>query len=465
MAITNNTLRDALFRIEPTEGLVQYVNVVKPYHTKILDILVEHIFAEPVNVHIGERWSWIMEFTRPNVETTYNCGYGLVWDQPVGAVSSSVVTIIKADVAIANDQNSNSFLVQPSYGVPRSVSVANVLSNTFAFVTQYNIISVNIPSQKWTISGNQTAIMLVGTKVYINGNTGGSNGTFTVVSSVLVAGNTEVTVLELLQPATSGNGLMSVAVGFEALPPWLAGTAITIAGPTLPAPLLPATKYYFAPTPIPGFFNITTKRFPNEYTDFVDVSTFGIGAIVVSRAEVFMPGDTVDVYGSFLSRNDGRYIVSTTVDEGLNVRVFVLQKVVGLTPVTALSDGIMTLNFAGFDNVIFCPASSASDLHLETFIHETLTFEFGINLRDRVGAAISELEEGGFGITPWSNGVYGPYGTITEEVRSRTALTSGLPLSSGTHILLPTGFDTQLWDFGGVDETLPSVADFYGRSV
>ena len=53
-----STLRDALFRIEPTRGLVSYTEDVKPYHTKILDVLIEYVYEERIDVSIAEKWRW-----------------------------------------------------------------------------------------------------------------------------------------------------------------------------------------------------------------------------------------------------------------------------------------------------------------------------------------------------------------------------------------------------------------------
>jgi hypothetical protein len=40
--------------IDPTEGLVQYVLAVKPYHTKILEVLVEYVYTDKVVVIVQD---------------------------------------------------------------------------------------------------------------------------------------------------------------------------------------------------------------------------------------------------------------------------------------------------------------------------------------------------------------------------------------------------------------------------
>lgn len=48
MAIEDDFERDAV------QGLVDYVNEIKPYHTKIIDVLVEYIYTDTMNVSFSE---------------------------------------------------------------------------------------------------------------------------------------------------------------------------------------------------------------------------------------------------------------------------------------------------------------------------------------------------------------------------------------------------------------------------
>jgi hypothetical protein len=48
------TSPQTLTAINPTEGLVQYVQSVKPYHTKILEVLVEYVYTDPITVVVQD---------------------------------------------------------------------------------------------------------------------------------------------------------------------------------------------------------------------------------------------------------------------------------------------------------------------------------------------------------------------------------------------------------------------------
>jgi hypothetical protein len=73
-------LTQALFRIDPTEGLLQYVQAVKPYHSKVLDVFVEYVYTEPLSVSMQERMRLEVGLEEPVYPITYSCGYGYVWN-------------------------------------------------------------------------------------------------------------------------------------------------------------------------------------------------------------------------------------------------------------------------------------------------------------------------------------------------------------------------------------------------
>lgn len=67
-------------RINPTEGLVEYAKIVKPYHSKILDIDISYVFEEPINVEVIETLEWDINQYTSDLDLISTCGWGIEWD-------------------------------------------------------------------------------------------------------------------------------------------------------------------------------------------------------------------------------------------------------------------------------------------------------------------------------------------------------------------------------------------------
>lgn len=606
-------LVQSLFRIDPTQGLVDYVNAVKPYHTKLLEVLVEYVYTERVDITVGERWKWNMAFTRPDSEIVYTCGYGVRWD-PYGitapestptslivnatgklfvdvttAAGSSNITIIRnvtghplsVDDSITFDFDGippveltpgttyyitsvasnvisvsgsvggspvvfsgssvlriapqglpySTFLVQPALNTTTYTALAtSTATGQLAFVDGYNLTDVDTVANAWSVKpwtpgsgytpGTFTNISLVGgsgagtdtlatvtvdslgtvsnviittlgTKtytrgdvltttaflsgagftfiapnsslnlpltpgevIYVNGNTSPiANGRYTVAS---VSG-WDVSVNEDIPPLTNASGTLYTTDVFDQIPYWASGSKVKVTTTgTLPTPLSDSLTYYFIPSNQIGVFNLATKRYPEHWDDYVDLTAIGT-ELQIERVEPFVPGDYVTVSGSYMHHNDGRYIVSTIVPEGAYFRIGVGQSIKSTTPTPApANDGVMMLDAGTYDMPLHCPAVKTPDLYAGAYIHENLQFTFTITEQDFIGATTVENEVGG-----WGTDLFGTtislYGSGSEKLPPYTAMTDGVNTTSGTHTILPTGYDTQIFDFGSIDEDLWSM--------
>lgn len=480
-------LTDALFRIEPTRGLVSYTNTVKPFHTKILDVLVEYVYAEDVKVQIKEKLKWDIILSRPDTPLVYTCGYGIAWDPVLSVLSPdsplAPISIISAThgLPVSNplSVNSNSFLIQPAAFTPFTVTVSNVNSNQFAFTKNYTITAVDLALLTWSVTDPTNQLvgeLTTGTTpktIFITNNTGSAaNKSYTVASATHTLGITTVTVVESIPPQAVGNGTFHRVKEGNELPQWAFGQGITFnsVGGILPTPLVPATQYYFNPTPNPGFFNVSTVRYPTTFDHIINVGTIGTGTISVVRSETMTLGSMFEVTNTFIGRNNGRYIVKNIKKEGANERIYVYQSIPGSTPLSQPLDGLIKLISSGYDDPQICDIAQAPDLYINTFFHETLKFDFVINLSDTIEAAWEENRVDGYGTTLYSSSFESPFGAPGEEINSRIAATSGsvvpyTTVASDAHSILPTGFDTQLFDIGGIDETVATVRELYAREA
>lgn len=150
-------LVEALFRVDPTEGFVQYVQTVKPYHTKILEVLVEYVWTDQVNVSVCERHNWDMVFTRPQPNVVYDCNFGVIWDTPYGYATTTF------------------FINGVTTGLGGS----------------------------WRVAGNHVALFstMIGDPFVVGKNVGGGSGYYIIGSVALSGSDTVITIQSVLTPA------------------------------------------------------------------------------------------------------------------------------------------------------------------------------------------------------------------------------------------------------------------------
>lgn len=452
------SLVDSLFRIDPTQGLTNYVNEVKPYHSKVLDILTEYIYTESISVTMTDALSWDIALARSDVDVVRTCGFGTSWDPERTTEMELTTQIISAQSAtLPHTYPVNTFLVEKTVGAWHTCAVINMLSNQLMFAHTFNVIGVQPSSGVWIVSGDITSYLTIGADAYIHGDTGsGGNKGYEIESFVVTNGNTYVTMTTAISSQANADGMLSVAIDPADLPAWPTGMAVSLTSTgTLPDPVTSSSVVYFIPTQVAGVFNLSTKRYPTQLSDYVNLTTLGVGTLSIRRSETFFPGAPVEVVGSYIRKNDGKYIVVQTVDEDSYVRVYVLQKVPYTTPSSLAGDGIMKLSFSSFDAPSYCPISQAPDLYTSAYVHETLTFEFSMTFGDTVGAAASERSPYGFGVDSYGS----PYSIradylIPNSAYVGTTVSNGSLTSTPTHMILPHGIDTQLFDVGEFVELL-----------
>lgn len=549
-----SNLTRALFRIDPTEGLVDYVQSVKPYHTKIMEVLVEYIYKEEVNAKVGERWKWCMDFTRPGgafsgnctngdvpaqdrIEILYACGYGYRWDtsgivapettpttqiiKAVGKILIDVSTTLgSSDITILRNTAEhdlqvgdplvfeslptalyepgviedvlpgvtyfvtsvsptltvseteggtphvfaadavvqllpqglpyNSFLVEPALNTSSyNTLITNLRANQLSFVEGVDVTGVNPTTNKFTVA-SLPVVPAIGDSIYLNDNTSPiANGKYTVASIV----GTTIEVVESIPPLTPVNGSIYLLNVFDNIPYWPSGAKVRVSSTTtLPYPLSDTQDYYFIPHDEVGVFNLATKRYPSVYEDYIDLTSLG-KEIQIRRVEPFSPGDFVNVQGSKTAFNDGQYIVATVAPEGANFRVSVMQSVRHTTPTSQLTDGFMVYDTGGYSTPDYCSVTQAPDLFARAFVDENLQFTFSITERDFVGVEVVENEPLGWGTALFGTTI-SVYGSQNEALPPYSAITDGVSTNSTTLLLLPTGFDTQMFDQGAIDEDL-----------
>lgn len=420
---SNGRLINALFRIDPTQGFVEYVQTVKPYHTKIVETLVEFVWTEAINVSVIENWDWEINITTPPIPTTYDCG--------------PVVQILSSDSVL------NTFVVPGNYTtllVPGSTfNVVNSSSNNKEYsVTSSSYLAGNTtisvsgsvltttindgsiiipgtvnnvfyikgvvtgPGGSWTVAGNHAALFNVGRKFLVGKNIGGGNGDYTVVLATNVGANTVITVVESI-PSTA--------------------------------------------TPHGTIFRIDAS------VDFILDSDPATNSFLIqgSLTDKYFEGSFVFVDNSYIGKNNGNYIVQYTAIESGNTRVWVKERFYGPKPISNPHNGTMMLTTESGKLPPYCRLATASNLHSDVLIHEHIKFDMSMSQYSTISSAIQENNPRGWGVSVFGGD---PFGTLGMEFPN-TAPATGI-------LLLPTGLDGELFDIGGVDESYAEVVHFYG---
>lgn len=515
--MANLISQQSVFGADPTDGFVAYTLAVKPYHCKLLEVLIEHIYKESVTVNITEKWRWSVGITSPDIEVIPMCESSNTWDSLTSANDYIPTRIIKAvgetpiEVIFLSDPATptiitvsynpdnyiinigdpitfqttgsfpnttvgpispglvyyvysingdsievsktsvsaplifvtpgtgttkihqenllyNSFLVEQPVMQEFECAVANKQSNQLSFVNTYNILNISPLNKTITVSGHLTA---AGSILYIHNNTGNSvDGQYTISLTTVSGSNTIITVHENILNNAQNNGVVHIRDSVHNVPHWFAGIKVRVSSSNaLPYPLEPSIDYYFIPTTEEGIFTLSTKRFPKDITDMVDISTLGGNTFNIRRTDVFFPGAIVSITNSHLSRNNGIFYIRDIKQEGNYARINTLQKVPRSTPPLLSNDGVMNIYTDGEYNISsYCGENQqAPDLHTSAFIDERITFEFVINFNDMIKSEYNEDNASIFNLT----------------------LTS---IASPAYSFPGMGLDTQFFDMGVLDE-------------
>lgn len=159
--------------LDPVQGLVDYVLDVKPYHTKIMEVLVEYIHSDPINVTITDS-------IRMNIDLAY----------PVSLDSES----LNPCTGFGEIYDSRE---------PKPI-----------------IVGVNQGLKQFSVVGDYTDIFLSGYLFSVE-NSAGNNGSYTTVSSTItgvgILQQTVITVAEVIPSAIADGNIFSTSTTYYAI--------------------------------------------------------------------------------------------------------------------------------------------------------------------------------------------------------------------------------------------------------
>lgn len=485
-----NFRRDAMIRQDPTVGLVEFATSVKPYHSKILDVLVEYVYQETIDVSVGEKdWRMETQLTRSTVPAAFSPGYGFGWDVtmfPVidvlnNSVYNNTVRTTAADVGtdLANTfeiyATKTSINIQP---LPAATSTTTnfVLGGSLPVKVVLNVTGY-IMSINTTLTTNATVNLPVGLnscQYVLLYDIGGVNQ---FRATLIEPFNHAIGVYEFEQPAPewacSSLGVTAVFVHKTSTPlDFNMGEEVELVTQN-PAGAPVVVSGFYIPSPDPFIFSVATKKYPvrvQEYRTLVAANNplpmrrevVSVGSIstiptygIRHRHGQFGVGNTFKYIGVASDSNNNNYTVETVdiigadIDLGVTTVVLLRIKVGQRIAISEASvnpafgfdvvGAAAKVRITGFGMVESGETYNASDLSVFSVVSESLSLEYNIQLSDSVDSTADEFSYPGYG-----DNVYGRTGFgVLGNTQIAPAPTAGLHLSQNQ-----VGFDTQGWDVG-----------------
>lgn len=427
--------------IDPVQGLVDYVLEIKPYHTKIVEVLVEYVQSEPIDVTIAESFDLCINLGIPDIDTRYsypiigvdtitntftvsgdkrlalhigqvmevfssslnNNRYtitSLVYDgtnTKVGVqtnIPSTVIdgVIVYRIIEYCPDSNLYGEFLAPE-NIEESCSIG--FGQVFDSISSaYNITSFNTTTNQIIVAGNLSSTFAMDIQFHLEYVTDAAPQI--LVDAVYTVDTVTVDNSDPLNPITTITTLQSIpTLDF---------------GSPLMTPSVTAQSIY----PLDTQYTITA-------TNDGGVNIFSISGDLTS---IFTAGSLIDVSGS--DGNDGIYYVLRSDYTGGDTKISVAQHIAFPS---ATRQGRLKFKTVGFDEVIQC--TNAPEARIDIRFDERLEFtNTQIDLRDDIIAYNFENTDN----TPFG-GL--PYGTIIDSSAPTITSQTTAPLPTGSPAVIP----------------------------
>jgi hypothetical protein len=209
--MTNNAY---IRQLDPIQGLIDYVEDIKPYHTKIIEVMIEYVYDDKTNGTVRE--SVIFQWG-PSKFPAYDAGPAQTF-QMNGNFTNAIfpndeVTLIAAgspvssQTALVTVVSYSSGVTTVTLGGSPVITVPTNLSHVLipgdvTFNFSFNITSIDDENQTIIVSGPATADIFNGQQITVTG-TASNDGVYTVDGSPTFNGlSTIFPVAETLTPET-----------------------------------------------------------------------------------------------------------------------------------------------------------------------------------------------------------------------------------------------------------------------
>lgn len=354
-------------QLDPVQGLVSYVQDIKPFHTKIVEVLVEYVYTEGVETSIGD---------------SLEIGIGLDFGGNLGPLlcAGGYDTLPYDSLGVYPIASPNTGITFSNYPainvVTNSITIPGNFVSQFvagSVVTMYSVLEdhtnalpisgvlLGSPANDFQVTGDHTATYVAGFSFDVYGSIG-NDGTYTTSAggATFAAGVTTIPVDEAIPSAVVGGkiGIITTpgshtgqftvldatfdagSIDVWTSPPNLftltpgdeASTVVRFVEALSVIPALSSTQFYSAYVE-----NVTIQindALPStEHEGYFVTPLTGITAssftIGVDLADNLRAGDTFSVDDS--TGNDGTYTITTITSGASNTTIGVQEAVADLT--------------------------------------------------------------------------------------------------------------------------------------
>jgi hypothetical protein len=417
--------------LDPVQGLVDYVLEIKPYHTKIVEVLVEYIQIEPIDVTITENIQMCVNLGIPDLDTKYS--YTII-----GVDTIANIFTIAGDQLLSLHVGQVMEVFRSLINNNRYTITSLVFDGTNTMVG----VSANIPSA--TVDG----VIVYRTIAYCpNSNLYGeyisspidescSGGFGQVFDSIPPAYNVTSFNTTTNQIVADGNlsSIFSIGIQFhlehvtDAAPDTLVDAVYTVNAVTVDNsnPLNPVTTItttqsipslaFGSPAVIPSVTNASIYPLDTQY-NITDINDGGVNifSLLGDFTSIFPIGTLIDV--RYSDGNDGIYYVLRSDFTGGDTKINVAQHI----PFPSATNlGTLRVKHIGFDEVVYC--TDVPEARIDVRFDERIEFNTQIDLQDTIVAYNLENTD-----TVPFGGL--PYGTIIDTVAPTITSSETAPVS------------------------------------
>jgi hypothetical protein len=177
--------------INPLKGLVDYVNDIKPYHTKILEVLIEYVYQDRIKAIVIDNHTLVIDTTFPEANLTQVNPCGGYDSMPYDSTGRHILITPSISEVTTFAYDSFSYDTQPYEYVTNDKNLIDTIDNTilvlgdrtndmvvgskislYSYIEDYtgtwSITDVNIIDNSFYLDGNLTQSLKIGERFVVN---------------------------------------------------------------------------------------------------------------------------------------------------------------------------------------------------------------------------------------------------------------------------------------------------------